>query len=80
MRTRMIEAETNQDEGGPAMAGKRPTHVAYWVRERGEDRKAEWHRVGIAWSHADGKGITIHLDLHPRDGRITLRTIEDQKE
>jgi hypothetical protein len=27
VKSRMIEAEMNQDEGGPATAGKRPTHA-----------------------------------------------------
>ena len=64
--------EPNPDEEVPA-GGRRPTHIAYWVKER-ENKKGEWHPIGVAWTHADGRGFTIALDLQPRDGRITLRT------
>ncbi len=72
------EAQAKQEDNGPA-ASRRPTHVAYWVRER-DDKKGQWHPVGVAWSHADGKGLTLRLDLQPLDGRITLRAVEDRKE
>jgi hypothetical protein len=68
------QIETNEN------TRRRPTHLAYWVRERGENKKGEWHPIGVAWSHADGKGVTIKLDLQPLDGRITLRVVEDKKE
>jgi hypothetical protein len=57
--------------------GRRPTHIAYWVRDR-ENRKGEWHPIGVAWEHADGKGFNIALDLQPRDGRVTLRILEEK--
>ena len=56
----------------------RPTHIAYWVRDR-EEKKAVWNRCGVAWPHADGKGFTIALDLQPLDGRITLRVATEPK-
>ena len=57
--------------------GRRPTHIAYWVRDR-EDQKGEWHAIGAAWGHADGKGFNLALDLLPRDGRVALRLLEDK--
>lgn len=57
--------------------GHRPTHIAYWVRDRG-NKKGEWHPVGVAWAHADGKGFNVALDLQPRDGRVTLRLLEER--
>jgi hypothetical protein len=60
-------------------AGKRPTHVAYWVKER-ENKKDDWRQIGVAWSHSDGKGINISLDLQPLDGRIVLRLNDDKRE
>jgi hypothetical protein len=59
--------------------GSRPTHIAYWVRDR-EDKKAVWTRCGAAWAHADGKGFNIALDLQPLDGRISLRVASEQGE
>lgn len=58
--------------------GNRPSHAAYWVKDR-ENKKDEWRQVGVAWSHADGKGMNISLDLQPLNGRIVLRLIEDKQ-
>lgn len=49
-----------------------PALIAYHVAERGE--KNFWTRIGAAWDHEDGKGLTIQLDLVPvNGGRIVLR-------
>jgi len=50
-----------------------PTHVAYHVRDTGNG-KSLWTRIGTVWSHKDGKGFSIQVDVVPLDGRITLRT------
>jgi hypothetical protein len=71
--TNTAEQETTQGNGG-----RRPTHVAYWVRDR-ENKKSEWRPVGVAWTHADGKGFSVSLDLMPLDRRITLRAISDER-
>jgi hypothetical protein len=57
---------------------KRPTHNAYWVKER-DGKKADWRQIGVAWSHTDGKGVSISLDLQPLDGRVVLRLAEEKK-
>ncbi len=62
-----------------AIKGSRPTHIAYWIRDR-EDNKSTWTRCGAAWAHADGKGFSLALDLHPRDGRISLRLAAERRE
>ena len=36
---------------------KAPTHIAYHVRQAGE--QSYWDRIGVAWSHGDGKGFNI---------------------
>ena len=49
-----------------------PTLIAWHITERG-DRKF-WNRIGAAWEHEDGDGLTLQLDLIPTaGGRITLR-------
>jgi hypothetical protein len=49
-----------------------PALIAYHVAERGE--KSFWTRIGAAWHHDDGKGLTVQLDLVPvNGGRIVLR-------
>ncbi|MXP29704.1 hypothetical protein GRI58_12885 [Porphyrobacter algicida] len=49
-----------------------PTFVAYAVR--GEGDAAFWHRIGSAWAHQDGHGLSINLAAMPIGGRIVLRT------
>jgi hypothetical protein len=49
-----------------------PALIAWHVTERGE--KKFWTRLGAAWNHEDGDGMTLQLDLMPvAGGRIVLR-------
>ena len=49
-----------------------PALIAYHVTKRGEN--SYWTRIGAAWDHEDGKGLTLQLDLVPVGaGRIVLR-------
>lgn len=70
--------EPNTGEAAQS-GGRRPSHIAYWIRDR-ENQKGEWHPIGVAWAHADGKGFNLLLDLQPRDGRVTLRVLEEKEE
>lgn len=56
---------------------KRPSHIAYQVRE-GEENKSYFNRIGAAWTHKDGEGMTIQLDSLPVDGRVTIRTAQER--
>jgi hypothetical protein len=70
----MIDPNTNE---APQAGGRKPTHLAYWVKDR-ENHKGDWHPIGVGWAHGDGKGLTLSLDLQPRDGRITVRLLEER--
>jgi hypothetical protein len=50
---------------------KKPTLIAYSVKDR-EGQKAIWTRIGAAWPHGTGTGLSIQLDALPIDGRIVL--------
>ena len=39
------------------MSNKKPTLIAYSIRERGEGQKAIWTRIGAAWPHGNGHWI-----------------------
>jgi len=71
----MSDTNTNQTAGS-----KTPSHVVYQVRDRGDDKKAFWTRIGSAWAHADGKGFNVQIECVPLDGRITLRVASEKKE
>jgi hypothetical protein len=53
------------------MSNKKPTLIAYAVRKR-EGHKDFWVRIGAAWPHEGGSGLSIQLDALPIDGRIVL--------
>lgn len=48
-----------------------PDYIAWNVVKRGDN--AHWTKIGAAWQHRDGKGMNLHLEAMPFDGRITLR-------
>lgn len=57
-----------------------PSFIAYHVAER-EGAKSFWTRIGAAWDHEDGNGLTLQLDLLPADGgRIVLRAPSEEQE
>jgi hypothetical protein len=51
---------------------KKPTLIAYAVRERGNKGRAIWTRIGAAWAHEKGAGLSVELDALPTDGRLVL--------
>lgn len=57
----------------PEQPKRKPTHAIYHVR--GESKDAYWTRVGAAWIHDDGAGLSLALDFVPvnSDGRLVVR-------
>lgn len=51
-----------------------PALVAWHVSERGNRGRKFWTRLGAAWGHKEGEGLTLFLDAIPVgfDGRIVL--------
>ncbi len=50
----------------------KPTFLAYAVKDRGRNQRAIWTRIGAAWPHREGTGLSIELEALPIDGRIVL--------
>ena len=50
----------------------KPTLIAYTVKNRGKNKKPIWTRIGAAWPHDEGKGLSIELEALPVDGRLVL--------
>lgn len=55
-----------------------PTHEVFSIKEIPSDNtkpRKVWRKVGVAWDHKDGRGISLQLDLVPVqfDGRLVLR-------
>jgi hypothetical protein len=51
-----------------------PVLIAYTVKDATPKRKARWTRVGVAFPHDRGAGLTLLIDALPLrfDGRIVL--------
>jgi hypothetical protein len=62
----------NESSKTPASTAKAPSYIAYHVRDS-KTGDGFWTRIGSAWTHADGKGFNIQVDVMPLDGRISLR-------
>lgn len=50
---------------------KTPTFQAWHVTNKGDD--SFWTKVGAAWPHRDGKGLSLILSVIPMNGHIVLR-------
>jgi hypothetical protein len=50
----------------------KPTLIAYSIRERGKGQKPIWTRIGAAWPHDSGSGLSIQLEALPLGDRIVL--------
>jgi hypothetical protein len=48
-----------------------PVLIAYTVKRR-KNGTASWKRIGAAYPHEAGAGLTIVLDALPLDNRIVL--------
>lgn len=53
-----------------------PSFFAYAVKGDGDN--AIWNRIGAAWDHRDGKGLSITLSATPVGGRIVLRAPKEK--
>jgi hypothetical protein len=49
-----------------------PVLIAYAVRRAPKTKKPVWARIGCAYPHETGAGLTVVLDAVPADGRIVL--------
>lgn len=49
-----------------------PVLIAYGIKQRSTGGRAHWQRIGDAFPHDSGAGLTIVLDAVPLDGRIIL--------
>lgn len=62
---------------GTQVETKAPAYIAWHVAKK--DDKGFWTRIGAAWAHKDGEGLTLQLETVPVDGRIVLRLPQEAK-
>ena len=55
----------------------RPDYRVYAVTKNGD--KSYWNAIGAAWSHKDGEGFNVKLDMLPLNGAdIVIRKPKDE--
>jgi len=47
-----------------------PVLIAYAVKRSGKNKRPIWTRIGAAYPHEIGAGLTVVLDSMPLDGRV----------
>ena len=52
---------------------KTPGFQAWHITKKGDN--SFWTKVGAAWSHRDGKGLSLQLSIIPMNGQIVLREL-----
>lgn len=55
-----------------SVATNDPVLIAYAVKRPRSDKKPVWTRIGCAYPHETGNGLTVVLDAVPSDGRVIL--------
>lgn len=55
-----------------------PVLIAYSAKRSERTGKRSWIRIGRAWPHSKGSGLTVVLDMVPVDGRIVLLELNEQ--
>lgn len=76
----MARSYNHKAANNKARETKAPAFIAWHVAEK-SDSKSFWTRIGAAWDHEDGKGLTLQLDLVPvSGGRIVLRIPSETEE
>jgi hypothetical protein len=53
-----------------------PVLIAYAVKRNSKTKRAIWTRIGCAYPHDVGAGLTVVLDSVPLDGRIVLLELD----
>jgi len=55
-----------------------PVLIAYSAKRSERTGKRSWIRIGRAWPHAKGAGLTVQLDFMPLDGRVVLLELNEK--
>lgn len=55
-----------------------PVLIAYTVSYSETRDRFFWTRIGAAYPHATGAGLTVILDALPPDGRIVLLELDEE--
>ncbi len=57
-----------------------PVLIAYAVLRSKSTKAVRWEKIGEAYPHEEGAGLTVHLQVIPRDGVLFLFEPKDDLE
>jgi hypothetical protein len=61
------------------MQGRKPTHQAYIVEDRGDQQDPFWRSVAPGWAHQSGGGLDLFIPAGMAlTGRIVIREVKDE--
>ena len=49
-----------------------PVLIAWTAKRKRDGQGSHWYRIGRAYPHSKGSGLTVVLDAWPLNGRIVL--------
>ena len=58
----------------------KPYLLGYTERPSDDGKQSYWSKIAIAWAHKDGQGYNIQMDALPVDGKLVLRTVNDDNQ
>lgn len=56
---------------------RKPPYIAYTVTEQNGSDKDYFTRIGVAFKHSKGDGLTLLLNALPVDGKVVLRAPQE---
>jgi hypothetical protein len=54
-----------------------PVLIAYMAKRSRKSKRTYWQRIGVAYPHEVGAGLTVVLEAMPLDGRIILLELDE---
>jgi hypothetical protein len=77
MRIRVFASVAGRQDHSPLMTGD-PVLIAYSARRARNGRRVHYERIGHAFPHAAGEGLTVILDAMPlKGGHIVLLELDE---
>lgn len=70
--------EHTKTQDKPAL--NKPFLLGYSVRPAGDGDKSYWSKIAVAWVHKDGQGFNVQMDALPVDGKLVLRTVQEDQD
>ena len=55
-----------------------PVLIAWSAKRKKDGKGSSWYRIGRAYPHSKGSGLTVVLDAWPLNGRVVLLELDEK--